>query len=112
MTLSSVFLAYDNTAKGQKVLQNPTMEQIQGASSVHALAFTSKGDLLVLESEGIFSLEEWDEIHGAGKANCCGSLARSDADMVEEDGDESTNMQYFVRSALQAKVESDLHWKN
>lgn len=111
MTLTSTFLVYNSSSKVSKIIQNPTVDQIQGASSVHVLGFTSKGDLLVVESEGAFSTEEWDEVFEAGKEICCG--VSSDSTGMELDNSENGpgDMQFFVKSALQAKVESDLHWK-
>lgn len=112
MTLSSVFLAYNNTSTPSKVVQNPTADELQSASSVHVLGFTSNGNLLVVESEGLFSIAEWDEVYDTSKHICCGGLASSDLDMQDEDEEEADSMQYFNRSAIQAKVESDLHWRN
>jgi exosome complex component RRP46 len=50
------------------------------ATSKHVFAFSSEGDMLVNESEGGFSLEEWNRAHDAALLVCVG--------MVEEDSDE------------------------
>ena len=106
MTLTSVFLAFNSNASTRKVIQHPTIEEIQRATSVHVLGFTSKGDLLVVESEGSFSVDEWDEVFDAGKAICCDGIPE------ETEEEQSGGLQAFVKSALQEKVQSDLHWKD
>ena len=72
------------------------------------LAFTSQGDLLVAESEGSFTIGDWDDLYEAGKAICCHETKQvDDHEMDGKDG----GMQMFVKSILQAKVAADLHWK-
>ncbi len=109
MTLTSVFLALTSDGTSRAVIRNPTLFQSQGADSVHVLAFTSHGDLLVAESEGSFTLEDWDVVYEAGKEICCDSSKTSeDEDMDEKDG----GMMMFVKSSLEDKVKNDLHWKD
>jgi exosome complex component RRP46 len=114
MTLTSVFLALDTDGAARKVIQHPTIHQIQTASSIHVLGFTSQGDLLVVESEGNFAMEDWDDVYEAGKTICCDDPTNSnDHEMLEDEVNEkSRGMQMFVKSALQAKVAANLHWKD
>lgn len=109
MTMTSVFLALASDGPSIKVIQHPTIEEIQRATSVHVLGFTSKGNLLVVESEGAFSIEEWDEVYEVGKAICCDGIPEETEDMVD---DSAEGLHSFVKSALQEKVQSDLHWKD
>lgn len=109
MTMTSVFLALTSDGPSKKIIQHPTIEEIQRATSVHVLGFTSKGNLLVVESEGAFSLEELDEVYEVGKAICCDEILVETEDMVDES---SEGLHSFVKSALQEKVQSDLHWKD
>jgi exosome complex component RRP46 len=73
------------------------------------LAFTSQGDLLVAESEGSFTIGDWDEIYEAGKAACCHETKQSDDHETMDKKEGGT--QLFVKSTLQAKVAADLYWK-
>ena len=109
MTLTSVLLALTSDGTAKRILRNPTFIQSQSADSLHVLAFTSHGDCLVAESEGSFTIGDWDDIYGAGKAICCnGSEQGDDHEMIDE-RDGGTHM--FVKSVLQSKVAEDLHWK-
>lgn len=97
--------------KSKKITQNPTVVDIKKANSVHVLAFTSHGDLLVNESEGDFSFEDWEEIHDEAERICCGSEAAADEDVMRDEGEEDGGMMQFVKSALEEKVEADMHWR-
>ena len=93
----------------EKIVVDPTQVQISRARSVHALAFTSQGDLLLLESEGQFSLTEWDDVVGAARQVCFHS-----EDEMAVDTDEKArpaDMKQFIRTVLAAKVAADLHWR-
>ncbi len=114
MTLTSVSLALESEGSTKPLIRNPSPVQCQNANSVHILAFTSEGDLIVAESEGTFSLDEWDEIYEVGKAMCCdNSIAAADNTMQEGTVTEEAGiMSQFVKSTIQAKVATDLHWKD
>ncbi|PBP19585.1 hypothetical protein BUE80_DR009595 [Diplocarpon rosae] len=107
MTLTSVYLSL--TSEGS-IIDNPTPLESQSASSGHVLAFTSHGELLVAESEGSFTLEDWKVVCEAGKAICYdGSKANNDHTMG--DGEQDGSLTMFVRSTLEDKVRTDLQWK-
>ena len=109
MTLTSVLLALTSDGTAKKILRNPTFIQSQSADSLHVLAFTSHGELLVAESEGSFTIGDWNDIYEAGKAICCND-SEQDGDHEMNDGRDG-GRQMFVKSALQSKVAADLHWK-
>jgi exosome complex component RRP46 len=109
MTLSSVFLALSYEGSVRPVIRNPTILQSQRANSVHVLAFTSRGDLLVAESEGSFTMDEWDSIYEAGREICCDNTKTNENIAVDE---QSGGMMQFVESTAKAKVAADLLWKD
>jgi len=111
MTLTSVLLALTADGPAKRIIQNPSLIQSQSAGSIHVLAFTSHGDLLVAESEGSFTIGDWDEVYEAGKAICCDDLKQRDDQEMQDEG-QAGGMQMFVKSTLQAKVAADLHWKD
>ncbi|EDN99980.1 hypothetical protein SS1G_02839 [Sclerotinia sclerotiorum 1980 UF-70] len=114
MTLTSVLLALKNTEKGATITENPTPLECQDAASIHVLAFTSHGELLVAESEGSFDMDEWDEIYEHGKGLCCRGHVSAEDDIMNEDELENeavSSLMMFVKSAVQEKVATDLHWK-
>jgi len=114
MTLASVLLAISSDGSSRTIIRNPTLQEFQAASSVHVLAFTSHGQLLVAESEGTFTLEDWDEIYEVGKGLYCDDVATADENIMQGEGlEENTGgMMMFVKSALEEKVSADLHWKD
>ena len=108
LTLTSVLLALTSDGTAKRIIRNPTLTQSQSADSLHVLAFTSQGDLLVAESEGSFTISDWEDLYEAGKAICYHETEPvDDHEMDGKDG----GMQMFVKSILQAKVAADLHWK-
>lgn len=109
MTLTAVLLALTSDGTAKRILRDPTLIQCQCADSIHVLAFTSQGDLLVAESEGTFTMGDWDDIYDAGKAMCCNESKQGDDHEMGQERE--GGMQTFVKSTLQAKVAADLHWK-
>lgn len=74
------------------------------------LAFSSHGDLLVAESEGTFTMDDWEAVYKAAKVMCCDDSEGQV--MQDQELDHNIGgMDMFVKSALQAKVTADLHWK-
>ncbi len=112
MTLTSVFLALVSDGNSKKALRNPTLLQSKSAESVHVLAFASHGDLLVAESEGSFTLDDWEIVYEAAKGICCGDSKTEDHIMQDDELDcNAGSMNSFVKSAFQAKVTEDLRWR-
>lgn len=92
-----------NGSKG--IIRNPTLIQVQEAQSVHVFAFDSFKELLIAESEGDFSMADWEELYRVAENLCCGS--HGDDPMQEEE----QSMQQFIQNALREKVADDLRWK-
>jgi exosome complex component RRP46 len=110
-TATAVAIAQQGGAK--KITVDPTPRDIETARSVHVLAFTSHDELLLAESEGDFTVKEWDDVYETAKAICCRSApAKEGVAMVLDDEDAGgPDMRQFLRSAAGAKVAADLHWK-
>ncbi|KHN95323.1 Ribosomal protein S5 domain 2-type fold protein [Metarhizium album ARSEF 1941] len=93
------------------LIVDPSTEQSATAKSLHALAFTSHDELLLVESSGSFSFEDWDRVLETGQRICCHNQA-SDLDAaMSGDGPESQSIKAFIRSVLETKAAADLHWK-
>lgn len=113
MTLTSVLLAKSSGSSG-KIIPDPSILQLQSAKSVHVLAFTSHGELIVTESEGRFSILEWNDIHDVARRLCCGEHTSDEDDSMQDEGSgghAGGSMMMFVKSVLAEKVGNDLHWK-
>ncbi|CAK7223257.1 exosome non-catalytic core subunit rrp46 [Sporothrix curviconia] len=89
------------------------------ARSTHVLVFSAQGDkLLLAESEGEFTMGEWDEVLAEAKKICCQSS--TDVDDALQDGmaldrnnasGDGPDMRGFLRSTVQGKLEDSLKWK-
>ncbi|KAK1241595.1 hypothetical protein MKX08_001569 [Trichoderma sp. CBMAI-0020] len=107
---SATCLAITN-GDGSSVKVDPTPAEIDQARSVHVLGFTADRDLLLAESEGSFSADEWAMVLQTAEKVCCrGQEAGDDAEMGGY-GAESENVQQFMRSVLEAKAAQGLHWR-
>ncbi|KAH7319956.1 hypothetical protein B0I35DRAFT_224285 [Stachybotrys elegans] len=114
---TAVTLAMAEGEDGQRIVVSPTIKQAQDAKSVHTLGFTSRDELLLSESRGSFTLEEWQEILDIGQRVCCQHQQaglETDVDMGEAGAAEtaaSVSIRDFIRSAMETKTAGDLHWK-
>lgn len=84
------------------MIVEPTPVEAARARSVHVLGFTGGGELLLAESEGSFTAEEWALVLERGQARCA------------EGGDDDMSggrVGEFVRATMRAKTAADLAWK-
>lgn len=97
----------------KKTVVDPSPRDIEIAQSVHVLAFTSHDELLLAESEGDFTVKEWDGIYETAKKICCHSTPAKDGmEMVlDEEASTGPDMRHFLRSTMESKVAADLYWK-
>jgi exosome complex component RRP46 len=111
-TLSSTLVAIDHNSEQ---IIHPSPSQLSKAKSIHVFAFSSHGDLILAESEGTFTLEDWEQVYDSAETACGTRGSEHDEDGVDEKmkaGDEVTAMGGYLRQAMQAKVERDQRWKD
>ena len=109
MSLTATFVAIDSN--GALVTQ-PSMDQIKLASSIHVLAFSSHGDLLVVESEGEFTIDEWDEVLQKAKLICYGEVRdESGSEDVSMRLDDVSELGIVLKDAVERKVAKEQRWK-
>lgn len=87
--------------------------------SVHVFAFAGDRRLLLNESDGAFTFEEWEEACEAAEEVCCreeeeggvklggGEGMDVDGGRVEGDG----NLEKWLREVVRRKVEWEQRWK-
>ncbi|KAL6873234.1 hypothetical protein J3F83DRAFT_732574 [Trichoderma novae-zelandiae] len=108
---SATCLAITNADGSTAVKVDPSPTDIGQATSVHVLGFTANRDLLLAESEGSFTAEDWGRVLQTAESVCCrGQEAGNDAEMGGY-GAESENVLQFMRSVLEAKAAEGLHWR-
>ena len=94
------------------MVADPSRRDLAAARSVHVFGFTSDDGLLLVESEGDFTVKEWDEACAAARKICCESGKKAGLDVILDDDErEGPDMRQFLRSAVEAKVSTDLHWR-
>lgn len=113
------------------MLAAPTANELLRAKpikSVHVFAFTANKKILLAESDGRFSHEEWDEACSVAENICCGDLESDDDDDNEEGGvrlddgmeidsaaqgrAQGESLEKWLRSVVQRKVEHEQRWKS
>lgn len=95
-----------------QITMDPSPRQADKSRSVHVLAFTSFGELLLAESEGDFTMTEWDQVYETSRSACCGAADSDGIHAVLDDAHQSgLDMRQFARSAAESKVAADLYWK-
>lgn len=114
MTLTSTLVAAD--ANGELVA-DPPPRLLKNATSVHVLAFSSFGDLLVIESEGTFSIGTWDSVYIKAEQVCRGHEGQEDDVNEEKDEDMDIDLkgaytkEEMLRSIIQEQARKDQRWK-
>ncbi|OAQ72748.2 ribosomal protein S5 domain 2-type fold domain-containing protein [Pochonia chlamydosporia 170] len=99
------------SADSNSLIVEPSTESAAKAKSLHALAFTSRDELLLVESSGSFSVEDWNKILETGQNVCCREQGSKLDTVMSGDGLESQSVRSFIRSVTETKAAADLHWK-
>ncbi|KAL8653476.1 MAG: hypothetical protein Q9210_002082 [Variospora velana] len=109
MAFTSALVAV--TPSGELV-GGPRYGNIKEALSLHVLAFSSHGNLLLAESEGAFDMDTWDQVYSTAERICRGSNAE------DIDGSHDINMEppadsleSSLRNVLQEKTAREQRWK-
>lgn len=120
-TITSTLVAV--SAQGTSLV-SPTANELLRAKpiqSVHIFAFGAGRRILLSESDGRFSHEEWDESCQTAEDFCCGDSDDQDEGGVRLDGMEidssgagqaqGESLEKWLRSVIQKKVEHEQRWK-
>ena len=111
MTYTSTSLAISPSGE---IIQNPSIKDLKIATSIHVLTFSSKGHLLLSESEGDFDLDTWDRVFELAESICRDGRRfkignDGDVDMADNGGVQS--LENFVREVVEDKIRHDHAWK-
>jgi exosome complex component RRP46 len=89
---------------------------------VHVFAFSGSRKMLLSESEGNFSYEEWNEACQMAEEACCGEDDGEDEGGIKLDveGDamdidaqaEAESLDKWLRSVVKSKVEHEQRWRS
>ncbi|KAI1818445.1 hypothetical protein GGS20DRAFT_289631 [Poronia punctata] len=112
-TLTSTSLAIILRDGNRETILDPTPLQIEQSESFHVLAFTSRDELVLAESEGTFTINQWDDVYNAAYSQCCTTVSTGDPDISMSEGSTTAgpDMKRFIRSTIEQQTSSDLYWK-
>lgn len=108
MTLTATLIA---VTSDEGLIQDPSAEQVEAATSLHVLSFSSDGDLLVIESEGRFSIEVWDKVFQKAHETCRGFNGDNDNEDVDMDAEQRESLEDILRKTMHDKTIQDQKWK-
>ena len=109
MTFTSTLVA---VSKDETIVQDPSDQDLHMAASVHVLAFSSKGDLIVIESEGDFNIDIWEKVFEEARHICRGNeLGNGDSEDISMSGQDATSLESSLREVMQEKVAKEQRWK-
>lgn len=86
---------------------HPSIKEVNAAKSLHVFTFSSQDELLLVESEGRFSMDEWDNLADKARVICLG-----DADSMVDVDEKAESLEAGLRSAVEEKARLDGRWKN
>ncbi|KAH8675965.1 hypothetical protein BX600DRAFT_432502 [Xylariales sp. PMI_506] len=110
-TLTSAVFAIASQGEQSRIIIDPTAREAEESRSLHAFAFTSRDELVLAESEGDFTLKEWDDVLATARKQCCPPPTSEDVDMLQDQAPTGVDLRNFTRSTVEAKIASDLYWK-
>lgn len=105
-TMTSVFIAHS----GESLIADPPLRALSDNSSIHALAYSARGGLLMIESEGAFDIEEWEAVAMEAKLKCCAATTDEDQEDVNMASDEAS-LQLLLRASVEARIRSAEGWR-
>lgn len=109
-TASSVIVALPREGSPGQTIVDPTMDEACKAKSLHFFGFTASGSLLMAESEGEFSFEDWESAADVGRPACHSHLRVPAGGDYEHHG-ESQTPSGIVRAMMETKASATLAWR-
>ncbi|KAJ5761155.1 Exoribonuclease phosphorolytic domain 2 [Penicillium odoratum] len=107
MTFATTLLG---VTRSGDIIRNPSPAVAKTAASLHALAFSSKGHLLLNESLGRFDFDTWELVRQQAASICQGAATPgSDGDVAMDGAD--AHVDEFVRETVEDHLHRDYNWK-
>ena len=111
-TATAAVVAVVSEGSKTRLVVDPSQRELDSANSAHVFAFTAGGQLLLAESQGDFTMTEWEDAHATAKKICCEAAKKDGIEMIIGDEDSvGPDMQRFLRSTMESKVAEDLMWR-
>lgn len=107
MTCTAVLIA---VTSDNRLLRDPSRTEIAEATSLHAIAISSTGRLLLGIDEGDFDMDIYDSVYELAEASCLPGVVGKDGDS-DMTGADQEPLETFVRHVVEDKIREDLSWK-
>ncbi|KAL8913768.1 MAG: hypothetical protein Q9171_001502 [Xanthocarpia ochracea] len=109
-TLTSTLIAVSRTGE---LVTEPSVKAKNESTSLHVLAFSSHGELLVAESEGMFGMDIWDQVYSRAEKLCRGSNTGdlTQPDDVDMEPSQPKSLEDSLRNAIKAKAAREHRWR-
>ncbi|KAJ0427056.1 hypothetical protein BJY00DRAFT_307037 [Aspergillus carlsbadensis] len=109
MSLSATVLAVNSSGE---IAREPSSTDAAAAASLHVLAFTSKGHLLLNESEGAFDFDTWESVYERALTICHGTSALGpDSDVTMTETMDTQPLEGLIRDAVEDCIHVEYAWR-
>ena len=109
MTVTAALICIDEDGA---LLSNPGAKDLRLADSVHVLAFSSLGKMILAQSEGSFSINDWENVHSSARQICLRQDTAQDlGDDVSMTSEQEESLQEKLRNAVGRMVSKEQAWK-
>lgn len=106
MTFSTALLA---VTKSGDIISDPSPVDAKAALSLHVLAFSSKGHLLLNESQGRFDFDTWELVRERAYSSCRGAIvAEADGDIAMGENGQADDL---IRETVEDHLHREYAWK-
>ncbi|KAL8945810.1 MAG: hypothetical protein Q9222_007701 [Ikaeria aurantiellina] len=111
MTLTATLVIVSPSGE---LVTEPSPKAIKEATSTHILGFSSHGKLLLAESEGVFDIDTWDQVHDKAEKTCRGTSVGDSDQMTDVDvsATGSESLETSLQNAIQDKAQREQRWRN
>jgi exosome complex component RRP46 len=112
MTYVSTIIAVSPSGE---LLQSPSANDLKTAKSTHVFSFSSKGHVLLNESDGSFDIPTWERAHDIAQSICLSGMDTAgltrDGDVEMEGGLTAESLAQVLRDAVEDRIREDYSWK-
>ncbi|KAM3485373.1 hypothetical protein MY8738_001380 [Beauveria namnaoensis] len=101
------------SGSSSNIVVDPSAREADTARSLHVLGYTADNELLLAESQGAFSVDEWEAVLQTGQQACCRAARQElgEDTAMADGGLEAPSIRAFVRSVMETKIAEDFAWK-
>lgn len=105
----------------RQLVVNPSVHQRKNSTSLHVFCFSSDGKVLLMESEGKFTMPEWRQAEQVARSAVLGhsensNINKQNGDVAMDESDDTSRSSVtcvldVLRKAVEARVIKDESWR-